>query len=274
VNRIWGWHFDNAIVRTTENFGVVGERPTHPELLDWLARYLIESGWSMKNLHRLILASRTYQMSVASEAISEDRTIDPENRLLSHFPMVRLDAEQIRDSILFVSGLLDRSVGGKTLPLRNRQFVFDHTSCDRTTYDSPRRSIYLPIIRNNLYSLFEQFDFPDPTMPTGHRNVTTVAPQSLFIMNSDLVLDASNELAAELIAASRDIPGRLEIAFRKTLSRDPTDFEVAEITRFISDVSNDDSVDRSVDDLQANERQAWTLVCQSLFSSNEFFYLR
>ncbi|MCY2974225.1 MAG: PSD1 and planctomycete cytochrome C domain-containing protein [Planctomycetota bacterium] len=274
VNRIWGWHFGNAIVRTTENFGVVGERPTHPELLDWLASYLIQSDWSVKKLHRLILASRTYQMSVASDASSEHRIIDPENRLLSHFPMVRLDAEQIRDSILLIAGLLDRSVGGKTLPLRNRQFVFDHTSCDRTTYDSPRRSIYLPIIRNNLYSLFEQFDFPDPTMPTGHRNVTTVAPQSLFMMNSDLMLDASNEMAAELIAASQDVPGRLEIAFRKTLSRDPTDFEIAEIARFISDVSNNDSVDRTADDLQANQRQAWTLVCQSLFSSNEFFYLR
>jgi len=273
VNRICGWHFGNAIVRTTENFGAVGERPTHPELLDWLARYLIQSGWSTKELHRLILASRTYQMAVASDANSEFRTIDPENRLLSHFPMLRLDAEQIRDSVLSVSGLLDRSIGGKTLPLRNRQFVFDHTSCDRTTYDSTRRSIYLPVIRNNLYSLFEQFDFPDPTMPTGHRNTTTVAPQSLFMMNSDLVLDASREMATGLLTTYRDIPDRLAMAYRKTLSRDPSEFEIAEITRFISDVNNG-AVDSLGDDMQANEKQAWTLICQSLFSSNEFFYLR
>jgi len=273
VNRIWGWHFGNAIVRTTENFGAVGERPTHSELLDWLARYLIQSGWSTKELHRLILASRTYQMSVASDVNSDVQTIDPENRLLSHFPMLRLDAEQIRDSILSVSGLLDRSIGGKTLPLRNRQFVFDHTSCDRTSYDSTRRTIYLPVIRNNLYSLFEQFDFPDPTMPTGHRNTTTVAPQSLFMMNSDLVLDASREMATGLLTTYPDPTNRLVLAYRKTLSRDPSDFEIAEITRFISDVSNG-AIDSLGVDMQANERQAWTLICQSLFSSNEFFYLR
>jgi len=273
VNRIWGWHFGEAIVRTTENFGAVGERPTHPELLDWLASYLIQSGWSTKELHRLIMSSHTYQLSVASDAKSEVQIIDPENRFLSHFPMLRLDAEQIRDSILSISGLLDRSVGGKTVPLRNRQFVFDHTSCDRTNYDSPRRSVYLPVIRNNLYSLFEQFDFPDPTMPTGHRNVTTVAPQSLFMMNSDLVLNASRTMAEGLLSESQCLPSRLSSAYRKTISREPSDFEIEEITRFISDI-NHGQADSLENDLPVNELEAWTLICQSLFSSNEFFYLR
>ncbi len=215
VNRIWRWHFGEGIVASPDNFGVLGSRPSHPELLDWLAHHFMENGWSTKDMHRLILSSSVYQMatthpaemaaqsqlaaadaSVAVQTVDSEAdstgnpaSVDPENKLLWKFHVQRLEAEQIRDALLAVSGRLDREMGGKTVPLRNRQFVFNHTSVDHTKYDSLRRAIYLPVIRNNLYTMFEQFDFPDPTMPTGSRNATVVAPQALLIMNDELVKD-------------------------------------------------------------------------------------
>lgn len=287
VNRIWGWHFGNAIVRSTENFGRVGDSPTHPELLDWLARWFIESGWSTKQLHRLIMNSSTYQsasgQAASNQSISETSLrasqIDPDNKLLWHFPMLRLDAEQIRDSILEVSGQLDKSLHGKTVPLRNRQFVFDHTSCDNTKYDSLRRAIYLPVVRNNLYTLFEQFDFPDPTMPTGRRNTTTVAPQSLLMMNSDLVLQASDRLAEKLLSQSSDLNEQTNLAYRSILGRMPSDTERTTIIQFLIGTKAADSVAAEPNALESqvqppNEQMVWSLICQSLLSSNEFFYLR
>jgi hypothetical protein len=287
VNRIWGWHFGNAIVRSTENFGRVGDSPTHPELLDWMARWFIESGWSTKQLHRLIMNSSTYQ-SASGQAASGQSTsdaslqasqIDPDNKLLWHFPMLRLDAEQIRDSILEVSGQLDKSLHGKTVPLRNRQFVFDHTSCDNTKYDSLRRAIYLPVVRNNLYTLFEQFDFPDPTMPTGRRNSTTVAPQSLLMMNSDLVLQASDRLAGKLLSQSSDLNEQTDLAYRSILGRMPSDTERAAIMQFFvsARVADSNAAESTATELKPqgpNEPLVWSMICQSLLSSNEFFYLR
>jgi hypothetical protein len=263
VNRVWGWHFGQALVRSTENFGRVGETPSHPELLDWLVRNWIESGFSTKQLHRWIMSSRTYQMAVDTSPRRLAATADPENRWLSHFPMMRLDAEQIRDSVLAVSGQLDRSLGGKTVPLRNLQFVFDHTSCDHTKYDSLRRSIYLPVVRNNLYSLFEQFDFPDPTMPTGHRNATTVAPQALLMMNSELVVQAADKLAQSVLQAKDTTVDRTAWVVRQVLGRLATLQDHQQIAQFLLEVPTSTS-----------EQQVWTLICQNLLASNEFFYLR
>ncbi|MGV3484882.1 MAG: PSD1 and planctomycete cytochrome C domain-containing protein, partial [Planctomycetaceae bacterium] len=172
VNRVWRWHFGSALVESTENFGALADPPSHPELMDWLARQLMESGWSIKSLHRLLMRSSVYQMGSVHPNATEVTRVDPENRLRWKFGQQRLDAEQIRDAVLAVSGRLDATVGGKTVPLRNRQFVFNHTSVDHTRYDSLRRAVYLPIIRNNLYSFFEQLDFPDPTMPMGSRKAT------------------------------------------------------------------------------------------------------
>ena len=282
VNRIWGWHFGNAIVRSTENFGRVGDSPTHPELLDWMARWFIESGWSTKQLHRLIMNSSTYQSASGQSASGTSlhaAQIDPDNKLLWHFPMLRLDAEQIRDSILEVSGLLDKSLHGKTVPLRNRQFVFDHTSCDNTKYDSLRRAIYLPVVRNNLYTLFEQFDFPDPTMPTGRRNTTTVAPQSLLMMNSDLVLKASDRLAEKLLSQSSDVNEQTSLAYRSILGRMPSDTERTAIMQFLvsargAESNAPESNSTELKPQASNDPLVWSMICQSLLSSNEFFYLR
>lgn len=268
VNRMWRWHFGKGIVGTTENFGALGDRPSHPELLDWLARNFMANGWSTKDLHRLILSSNVYRMASNHPNETAGQAADPGNRLSWKFRIQRLEAEQLRDSILAVSGRLDRKLGGKTVPLRNRQFVFNHTSVDHTKYESLRRATYLPVIRNNIYTLFEQFDFPDPTMPTGNRNSTTVAPQALLLLNSDLVMDSADAFAKQLMSAmsgdsdstSRE---RVQLAYEFAFARKPTQAETDRAVRFISSASQSE---------QAAE--VWSLFCQSLFASNEFIYIR
>ncbi|MEW4530298.1 PSD1 and planctomycete cytochrome C domain-containing protein [Maioricimonas sp. JC845] len=273
VNRIWRWHFGTGIVATTDNFGALGDRPSHPELLDWLARNFMESGWSTRELHRLILSSSAYQMASRHPDEAALAETDPENRLLAKFPMQRLEAEQIRDAILAVSGRLDDSLGGKTVPLRNRQFVFNHTSVDHTKYDSLRRAIYLPVIRNNLYTLFEQFDFPDPTMPTGSRNTTTVAPQALLLLNSDLMIDSADAMAGRVLESTAADEGRVQYAYELALGRTPTPSEMERALGFVSGLTSQSLTDAATVD-PAAERKAWALLCQSLFASNEFVYVR
>ena len=267
VNRIWEWHFGTAIVSSTENFGSLGDRPSHPELLDWLSNYFVENHWSIKNLHRLILASSTYQMASSHPDEEAAKQSDPENRLRWKFSLNRLDAEQIRDAILTVSGRLDASISGKTLPLRNRQFVFDHTSIDHTRYDSLRRSLYLPVIRNNVYPLFELFDLPDPTMPTGHRNATVVAPQALLMMNSDLVMDSADAFSQRLKEHSNDDAARVQFAVELAFGRKPTESESRRAIEFVGQTSNEAKHNDT-------QQQVWSVWCQSLMASNEFIYLR
>ncbi len=272
VNRVWRWHFGAGIVKSTENFGRLGDRASHPELLDWLARRFMESGWSTKELHRLILSSSTYQMASSNS----DATIaeaDPENRLLWKFGLRRLEAEQIRDAILAVSGRLNSELGGKTVPLRNRQFVFNHTSVDHTKYDSLRRSLYLPVIRNNVYSLFSQFDFPDPTMPTGSRNATVVAPQALLMMNAGLVMESADDLAKMLLNEGLDNAGRVNSAYERALGRLPSESEAKRSLAFVSAAMSTGLTDAASVDTEA-EHNAWSMFCQGLFASNEFIYLR
>ncbi|HZZ82380.1 MAG TPA: PSD1 and planctomycete cytochrome C domain-containing protein, partial [Gemmataceae bacterium] len=173
VNRLWRWHFGQGIVRTPDNFGLLGEVPDNPELLDWLARRFAD-GWSLKAMHRVIMLSSTYQMSSYQDP--KTAALDPENRLHGRALARRLEAEAIRDALLAVSGGLDPTMGGSLLHVPNRAYLFDHTSKDLTNYDSKRRSLYLPVIRNNVYDVFQLFDFPDPGFPSGDRATTTVAP--------------------------------------------------------------------------------------------------
>jgi hypothetical protein len=187
-------------------------------------------------------------------------TLDPENRLLWKMPIQRLEAEQIRDAILAVSGRLDKQMYGKSVPLRNRQFVFNHTSVDHTRYESLRRAVYLPVIRNNLYTLFGQFDFPDPTMPTGNRNATVVAPQALLMMNDELIMDSAEELAKRVSETSQHPSQWIERAYQLTLGRMPMESEMDRAKRFLVD---------ETDSLSSR----WVLLCQSLLSCNEFIYL-
>ena len=263
VNRIWRWHFGQGLVASTDNFGILGERPSHPELLDWLARKFIAEGWSVKAMHRHIMASAAYQRATKPAADARRSVVDSENRLLSHFPIRRLEAEEVRDSVLFVAGALERTMGGKTIPVKNREFFFNHTSKDATTYDSPRRALYLPVVRNNVYDLFEQFDFPDPAVPNGNRNATVVAPQALLMLNSDLVGKAAEKFAASLLASASDDVRRIELAYQKAYARPPTAKELARAKKFLTDFKPDSAASPS----------AWAVFCQSLLAANEFIYL-
>ena len=195
VNRVWRWHFGRGLVETMDNFGALGANPTHPELLDWLAFQFIEDGFSIKSLHRRILNSSTWQASsFCSDSTAQK---DTGNQWYSRFPVNRLDAEALRDTLLALGGQLDLTVGGKTWEYENRKHVFNHTSVDKTEYEIHRRSIYLPVIRNHVYDMFNLFDFPDPNVLCGHRMQSSTAQQALFLMNSPLVRKTADFLSRE-----------------------------------------------------------------------------
>ena len=266
VNRVWRWHFGQGIVSSTDNFGILGGKPSHPELLDWLSRNFIGNAWSIKDLHRLIMKSAAYQQASSvsfSKADKADaRLVDPENRLLWHANIQRLEAEEIRDAMLATSGRLSPGIGGKTMPLRNKDYVSSHAGEVAATYDSTRRTLYLPIIRNSLYDLLEQFDYPDNTTPTGSRNSTVIAPQALIMMNAPVVMECSTQLATRL-ASLPDDEQRVRQIHALLYSRPPAVGEMADALAFVRHLSATGKPER-----------AWALLCQALLSANEFIYLR
>jgi hypothetical protein len=269
VNRIWRWHFGRGLVRSTDNFGLLGEAPTHPELLDWLARRFIADGWSVKSLHRLILNSSTYQQS--STRAPETVRLDPENRLFSRAPVRRLEAEAVRDSLLAVSGQLDRTMSGSLLTLKNRAYFFDHTSIDKTTYDSPRRSLYLPVVRNNVFDVFQLLDFPDPAVSSSNRATTVVASQALLMLNSDLVMQAASAFADRLLAEQTDDDERLSRMYVIAFGREPTADERQADQAFLSHVADTQS---SEPGSSARRRHAWSTLCHVVLAANEFLYVK
>jgi hypothetical protein len=222
----------------------------------------VENGWSLKKLHRLVMLSQAYQMSSDHDAASA--AVDPENRLNWRMPLRRLEAEEIRDAILASSGLLDLTRGGSLLHVNNREFLFDHTSKDGTKYDSRKRSIYLPVIRNNLYDVFQLFDATDATVLDGNRATTVVAPQALFMLNSDLVLAASKNLAEAVIAETASPPQRIEQLYLRAYGRSPTS---AEVSRTAAYVERQRTGGKS-------EVEAWASLAHVILAANEFIYLR
>lgn len=277
VNRVWRWHFGRGIVPSVDNFGLLGEAPTHPELLDWLSLRFIESGWSLKALHRVILLSDTYRQASHPKPATLEK--DPENRLWGWFPVRRLEAEAVRDALLSVSGQLDRTPGGPVLTVKNRGYLFDHTSKDLTKYDSPRRSIYLPVIRNNVYDVFQLLDYPDAAVSSGDRNTSTVSPQALLMLNSDLVLQASDKLADRLLREfPADETARVVRLVRLAWGRDPHSGEAARLLADLADytqgVSESNAGRNAIVTPAANRQAAWSVLCQTVLAANEFVYLR
>jgi len=272
ANRIWRWHFGAGLVRTPDNFGRLGERPTHPELLDWLAIRFIESGWSVKAMHRLILSSAAYRMSVRSDEAAG--AVDPENRLRWRFDRRRLEAEAIRDSLLAVSGALDLSMGGTLLVTKNREYVATTISTNATTYTSPRRSVYLPVVRSALYEVFQVFDFSDPSVPNGDRDATTVAPQALFLMNGELARSSSRRFAERLLVERSDVDDRIERAYRLAFGRPPIEVERAEAREFLERYGRalDSALHAPLDEPKRRLR-IWEGFCRSLFSASEFIHV-
>ena len=270
ANRVWRWHFGAGIVRTTDNFGLLGESPSHPELLDWLANRLIARDWSIKSLHRLILSSSTYQQS--STPRRETIARDPENRLFGRANVRRMDAEEVRDALLTVSGQLDRTLGGSLLKVKNRGYLFDHTSKDLSDYTSRRRSLYLPVIRNNVYDVLQLLDFPDPAITSGDRTMTTVAPQALLMLNSDLVMQSAADFARALLEGRGTDRERLERMYASAYGRPASADELAANTVFL------DAADRSLTSAEADfserRQQVWSILCQTILASNEFVYVQ
>jgi hypothetical protein len=270
VNRLWRWHFGQGIAPAADNFGKLGGLPVNQPLLDWLAHRFVDNGWSIKAMHRLILVSSTYQMSSAHDTRAAE--IDPENRLHWRADVRRLEAEAIRDALLAVSGTLDPAIGGPVLHVANRGYLFDHTSRDTTRYDSRRRSLYLPVIRNHLYDVFQLFDAPDATVLNGDRATTTVAPQALFMLNSDLVGRASESLAAELLQRSESDVSRIQRLYRRAYGRDATVAEVGKARALIADC---ESLLREKEPDAAKRRlQGWACLCQAVVAANEFLYVQ
>lgn len=266
ANRVWHWHFGNGIVRSPDNFGRLGEKPDHPELLDWLATRLSGQSWSLKKLHRLIMLSSIYQMSATynSDAFSED----PENRLYWRKDRRRMEAETLRDSILAISGELDTSFGGTLLTIGNHAYVTSTASDKFSPYHVRRRSVYLPIARSSVYDFFQAFDFADPSTPNGQRATTTIAPQALALMNSRLVEEQSEKWAEKLIQAVPNTSDRLQLAYRQAYGRPPTESEVNRGLQFLNQVTSALPSDSKINP----EIKSWQSLCRVLIASSEFVY--
>ncbi|MBV8817125.1 MAG: DUF1553 domain-containing protein, partial [Acidobacteriaceae bacterium] len=265
VNRVWSWHFGEGLVRTPDNFGKMGDRPSHPELLDYLARKFIESGWSLKALNRMIVLSAAYQTS--SDADEKTTETDPENRLLAHFNRQRLDVEAIRDGMLALDGSLDFTMGG-TL---QKGFGTDgENSANRLSIDPlkvNRRTVYLPLRRANLPTLLNLFDFGDATTVNGKRNLTNVAPQTLFAMNSEFGFERARNVAEAVLASSYVSDSkRLEAAYVRVLNRKPSASEVDEALTYLNRFEQKYPGDQAA-------LNAWKSYLHILLASNEFFYV-
>jgi mono/diheme cytochrome c family protein len=250
VNRLWQHHFGRGIVATPSDFGAQGDKPTHPELLEWLAGELVRNHWQLKPLHRLMMLSAVYRES-SDSARADGRSIDPNNALFWHRPRHRLEGEAIRDTILAVSGTLDETMFGPgTLDQAMR-----------------RRSIYFQIKRSQLPAMLAAFDSPDTLQSMGLRPSTTVAPQSLLLMNNPQIRAAARAWAARLSA--KPVAEAVTRAYLEAFSREPSQSEVADVQAFISAQAQSYTAAGKADAAEL----ALTDFCQALFGLNEFVYI-
>ncbi|MCA9134193.1 MAG: DUF1553 domain-containing protein, partial [Planctomycetales bacterium] len=270
VNRLWYHHFGAGLVSTLENFGVQGGRPSHPELLDWLAIEFVKRGWSIKQMHRLMMNSQAYRQS--SQTSPAARQLDAQNRLLSHMPLLRMNAEALRDSLLFVSGRLDATSGGPP----------DAISVDRngevsvlaTVNGGWRRSVYLQYRRTEIPTLMDTFDYPEMGPNCLARNTSTVSPQSLLLMNNGHIHELARAFAARVeectagstqdLTCQAALEEQISLIYRLALSRLPTEIErhlgVESLQRF-SQLWDGDS------------RRALETYCHTLLNSAAFLYV-
>ncbi len=257
VNRIWRWHFGRGIVDSTDNFGLAGGTPTHPELLDFLARYLVEHDWSIKDLQRLIVSSRTFRSS--SQLAQEQANLDPENRNLWRWQPRRMEAEVLRDSLLKISGRLDSRIGDAPFQGVTTANPSPHDLENNRQYyqDSRRRSIYLPVVRTNVYKFLTLFDFPNPAASAGDRDATTVPTQALFLLNSSWIRDLATEFYRDEISPYKTTTRRIERVYLAVLGRHPSRQELALASRFVGE-----------------DEDSWPAFCHLMFMSNEFLYIK
>jgi mono/diheme cytochrome c family protein len=265
VNRIWQHLLGEGLVRTVDNFGKMGERPSHPELLDYLALRFVENNWSVKAAIREIVLSRTYRLSSTQDAAAFD--IDPENRLLWHRNLRRLEVEALRDSMLSASGELDltRPKNSLVATLGNGE-IRNQGGAIEDSVEKNARSVYLPVVRDFVPQMLVAFDFAEPSQVIGQRDVTTVSTQALFLLNNDFVLARSDAAAKRTLALPLpDENARIAFAYEQALGRLPDSPEIAGAAQFLADFSGNSA--------DANP-SAWSALYQSLFSSAEFRYVR
>ncbi|QDU09947.1 PSD1 and planctomycete cytochrome C domain-containing protein [Gimesia aquarii] len=248
VNRLWQYHFGRGLVATPSDFGVQGEKPTHPELLDWLAAELMDQGWSTKHIHRLIVLSSTYRQARSFNETNLKQ--DPENRLLWSWPRRRLEAEAIRDSILCATGELKRDLGGPSVPQEREE-------------ENLRRTIYLFQRRSEKPSVMAMFDAPDSIASCSRRQVSTVALQPLFMLNSQFMDRRAQVLAKTIVEEAGDHHGQqVERAFLRVLGRKPTAQEQKRALLFFEG-------EKPVD----NQKRRLSMLCHALLNLNEFMYI-
>ncbi|MCH2200461.1 MAG: PSD1 and planctomycete cytochrome C domain-containing protein [Fuerstiella sp.] len=282
VNRIWQSHFGVGLVRSPNDFGNRGTEPTHPHLLDWLAHWFVhETKWSLKNLHMLIMTSNTYRMSKQPGPSIADQ--DPDNLLLSYFPRRRLEVEAIRDSMLAVSGKLNRQLYGPCMypkiPDAALRSGYDPTRVWKPfdEREASRRTVYAYLKRSLVIPFLETLDFCDTTQSAAHRSVTTVAPQALELLNGEFTVRQSEHFAARIQdEAGSELPSQIELAYRLALNRSPVPDEIDALTEFVdqetqsrlevADVSQDGHAE------QAARMQALVQMCRVIFNLNEFVY--
>ncbi|MCU0703468.1 MAG: DUF1549 and DUF1553 domain-containing protein [Fimbriiglobus sp.] len=260
VNRVWQQHFGRGIAAASADLGATGDTPTHPELLDWLASELMARGWSLKHIHRLIVTSATYQQTSRAEAFAR---IDPDNKLLWRQNRKRLDGEALRDSLLAVSGQLNRKFGGPSvfpeLPTELRE-VNQSWKPSANLAERNRRSIYVAVRRNLRFPLFALFDSPERVEACSRRFVTTTAPQALALMNDSSTLEVAKALGERAEKAAGDPKKVPETAFTLAVGRPPTTEELAVLADFMASH-------------KGTLAEAATDLCHSLLNLNEFLYV-
>jgi uncharacterized protein DUF1553 len=261
VNRIWKHHFGRGIVRSTDNFGATGDTPTHPELLDYLATRFVESGWSVKSLHRMMLLSSAYQMG--STPAAKAKEADPENQLVHYMPVQRLEAEAIRDALLSVSGSLKPDLfGPSVVPYISKYQDGRGKPVSGPLDGNNRRSIYIQVRRNFISPIFLAFDYPLPISSIGARSVSTVPSQALLLLNNEFVAQQADRWGAKVVAAASDPAERIRLMYRDAFARDPENSEVDEILAFVKEQG------------ATEERKVWASVAHVLVNSPEFIYVR
>jgi hypothetical protein len=263
VNRLWQHHFGVGLVSTPDNLGRSGARPSHPELLDWLAVEFVRSGWSVKAIHRLILNSAVYRQSSTSRA--KAAALDSDNRLLWRYPLRRLDAEAVRDAMLVVSGELDRRLGGPYTPTRR---LGGTVAVDEKQPGARRRSLYLQQRRTQVATFLELFDAPAMALHCSARTTSTVPLQALTLLNSEFALGRADAFARRLRREAGADPERhLALAFRLAWGREPAAVERTAARRFLQ------AQRTAYGHLKDGEQRVWRDFCQMVLASNAFLYV-
>lgn len=275
VNRIWQHHFGTGLVASANDFGARGSRPTHPELLDYLADYFTASqgrdapAWGVKKMHRLIMLSQAYQRG--SQSDSQALHSDPDNRLLWRYTRRRLDAESIRDALLAISGNLDTTRGGLHPFPPVRQWGYTQHAPFSAVYPTNRRSVYLMTQRLKRHPFLALFDGPDTNASTPQRTTTTVPTQALFFLNDPFVHEQATAFAARLLAATTDESGRIALAYQSTLGRPPSAEETREVGEFLNAYRQ--RLKTSASAAPDAERLSWAALARTLFARNEFLFI-